>query len=802
MQTNDVGYIVFWIVLYLTLLFTVIFSIVYLISSWWQKQMDKKYGYDFTFLQVKMPPLNEIEIKSAEQFFASLSGFRRSFWDFLLKGEYRISFEIVSKVTGIGFYVVVPDEIVTLVEKQINGAYPEAEIDIVDPNEIWDRGTYTSVAELKLAGASYYPIKNYEDLKSDALSAITSTMSKLQDNEVLAVQYVIQSAGESWKREGERFVSDVKNKGANPEKKTNIDTSFLEGVEKKIVKPGFYVSIRVISIADSKVAAETHIRNIVSSFDQFTDFKYNKFKRTWHFSSKKLVDNFIHRRISNFEITIPIFEVNLFRSSSILNIAELATIFHFPNKEIKTPNIIWLHSRKSQAPTNLPDEGLYLGKSIFRGVNKKVFMAPKDRTRHFYIIGQTGTGKSEFMKSLALQDIANGEGLAFIDPHGSDIDDILSKIPDHRKDDVILFDLSDTERPLGLNLLEAENEEQKHMIINAFIALLYKLYDPNHQGIMGPLLERAIRNVMLTAMEDPNATMVDVMRLLIDPKYVQKFIPLIKDPMVKKYWTDEVAKTSENRKGETMGYFVAKFDRFVTDKTMRNILGQPKSSFRFSDIMAQKKILLVDLSKGKIGEENSNFIGLLLVPRILATALARAKFLGKEDFPDFFLYVDEFQNFATPDFAVILSEARKYKLNLVVAHQFISQLSDEIKTAVFGNVGTMTVFRIGVDDAEYLESQFEPTFTKTDLANNPNGAAYVKLLVNGHPTPPFSMSVDWDMITKTQKSSEMTNYIREMSRTKYGTPVAEVEEYINRRAGLYDKETTPEAPAKLPKLPF
>jgi hypothetical protein len=404
------------------------------------------------------------------------------------------------------------------------------------------------------------------------------------------------------------------------------------------------------------------------------------------------------------------------------------------------------------------------------------------------------------MKTLALQDIENGEGLAFIDPHGSDIDDILEKIPEHRANDVILFDVSDIERPLGLNILESHSEEDKHMIINSFIALLYKLYDPNRQGIMGPQLERAIRNVMLTAMADPDSTLVDVLRLLIDDAYAKSFLPKLEDPLVKRYWTDEMAKTSDYHKSEKMGYFVSKFDRFVTDRTMRNILGQPKSAINFPKIMAEKKILLVDLSKGKIGEENSNFLGLILVPRILQAALGRASKLGKEEFPNFYLYVDEFQNFATPDFATILSEARKYKLNLVVAHQFVSQLTEEIKEAVFGNVGTMAVFRVGAEDAEFLESQFEPTFLQSDLINLPVGNYYTRLLVNGHPMKPFSMKVDWDMVNEANaaKDSDLAQEIRERSRLNYGVSRKEVEEYISKRSGLEVEEEKPQPRKRIP----
>lgn len=797
-------YNIFWIIVYSLILVSAVFGTVVVIANIKRSKLEKLEEFKLTFLQVKLPPDNEIEIKAAEHMFSNLTSFRKGFWKALFTGQYRISFEIVSKSNGIGFYVVVPDQIAALVEKQINAAYPSAEIDIVNPQEIWDRGEYTNVAELKLKGPTYYPLKGYEDLKNDSLSSITNAMSKLDENEVIAVQYVLQPANDNWRLAGRRFISSIKDKSSNPDKKVNIDTSFLEGVEKKIAQAGFNTKIRVVAIAKDKLSTETHIQSMLAAFEQFTDMNYNRLVKRTFVSSKKLVDDFIFRRLSVKEVYVPVMGIQLYSNCAVLNTIEMATVFHFPNKNIETPNITWLGARRSSAPVSTPNTGLYLGKSEFRGVSKQIYMNEEDRARHFYIVGQTGTGKSQFMMWLALQDIKAGKGLAVIDPHGTDVEELLTKIPPERRDDVILFDAADTERPMGINMLEAKSEEEKHMLINSFIALLYKLYDPNHQGIMGPILERAIRNVMLTAMTDPGATFVDVMRLLIDDKYHKKFLDKITDPLVKRYWTDEVANTSQNRKGETMGYIVSKFDRFITDKTMRSILGQHKSSFNIADVMAQKKILLVDLAKGKIGEENSNFIGLLLVPRILSAALSRHQLVVTgQDFPPFYLYVDEFQNFATPDFATILSEARKYKLNLTVAHQFIAQLDEQIKDAIFGNVGTTCVFRVGAEDAEFLEQQFQPKFTKSDLINLPVGNCYVRLLVNGQPTAPFSMHVDWNELTAVTKNTQFAQELKEESRMKYGVPAEEVEEYVKERAGYNDQPELPPLPDfSKAKLPF
>lgn len=785
------------------LIFLVFFSVFIIlgVTSWLRKRKEKENQYKLTFFQILVPKDNEIETKAAEHMFSNLMGFKKSFWKALFTGQHRISFEIVSKSEGIAFYVVVPDEISAIVEKQINAAYPSAEIDVVYPPEIWDRGKYTKVVELKIQGPAYYPIKEYEALKNDSMSSITSAVSKMQDSQVTAIQYVIQPAEDSWRLAGRRFISSVKERNANPEKRSNVDEKFLEGVENKISNPGFYIRIRVVSIAEDKMTAESQIQNVVSAFEQFTDTSYNRFVKKNFISSKRIISDFIYRRLGVKKLQFPIVGTQVYSNVSVVNNIEMATIFHFPNKNIGTPNILWLGARRSSAPTNLPEEseGMYIGKSLFRGVEKKIYITDEDRTRHVYIIGQTGTGKSWLMKWMALQDIKRGEGVAFVDPHGTDIDELLEKIPPERKNDVIVFDAADRERPLGINMLEAKDDTERNMLINSFIALLYKLYDPNHQGIMGPLLERSIRNVMLTAMVDPEATMIDVLRMFIDENYSKKFLDKVTDPLVRRYWTDEVANTSQNRKGETMGYFVSKFDRITTDKTMRNIIGQKKSSFNFDNVMSQKKILLIDLAKGKLGEENSNFIGLLLIPRILTAALRRHQLKG--DFPNFFLHVDEFQNFATPDFATILSEARKYKLNLTVAHQFISQLTDDIKTAVFGNVGTICSFRVGVDDAEYLETQFAPTFTKQDLTNLPVGNAYMRLLVKGQPSPPFSFFVDANDVRSVKRDPALAEEIRELSRLKYGTPAEEVEEFINKRL-TEDSSKDIESSLDFKKLPF
>lgn len=417
-------------------------------------------------------------------------------------------------------------------------------------------------------------------------------------------------------------------------------------------------------------------------------------------------------------------------------------------------------------------------------MSKPVFMNMDDRRRHMYIIGKTGTGKSEFLKDMIMQDIRAGHGVALIDPHGDLVEDILPMIPPSRAEEVILFDPSDTSRPMALNMLDAKTEDEKHYVVSSVIGLMYKLFDPHQTGIIGPRFEHAVRNAMLTVMYEPGSTFIEVVRVLTDSQFVQELLPKVLDPIIRRYWTDQIAQTSDFHKSEVLDYITSKFGRFVTNKMIRNIIGQSQSAFNFRQIMDDGKILLVNLSKGKIGEENSSFLGLIMVPRILVAAMSRQD-IPKEQRRDFFLYVDEFQNFATPDFAQILSEARKYKLNLTVANQFIGQMEEEVKNAIFGNVGSIVSFRVGVNDANYLQHEFQPTFTEADLINIEKYNTYIKTIVGGEPVPPFSMDLTRDMAAEKAASNlRVAELIKELSRLKYGKDLATVEAEINRRAKL------------------
>jgi type IV secretory pathway TraG/TraD family ATPase VirD4 len=397
---------------------------------------------------------------------------------------------------------------------------------------------------------------------------------------------------------------------------------------------------------------------------------------------------------------------------SVLNVEELATIYHFPNKDITVPNIDWLLAREIPADNRISSDigskdTIWVGNNVFRDKVKRICFQREDRRRHSYILGQTGTGKSWIMTRMIIQDIYNGDGVCFIDPHGQTAEMILERIPPERVEDVIYFNAADFERPFGLNIMEFYNEQHMHQVVNSFIALLIRLFAPHNQGYVGPMMQQAVRNSMLTAMSEKGSTLIEVVRILQDEKWVQeKWLPLIKDELVRRYWIDQVAKTDQKTKSESLGYFISKFDKFTTNLVIRNIIGQSQSSFDFRDVMDNRKILIVNLAKGLLGDENMSFIGLLLVQKMLAAALSRED-IPESERKDFFFYADEFQNFATEEFTSILSEARKYRLNLTLAHQYIGQLPEDIKGAVFGNVGSLFITRCSNEDAVFLEPQFE-----------------------------------------------------------------------------------------------
>jgi hypothetical protein len=779
---------IFLLELVTVIVLVAIFLVAFLL--WLRNRKREWESLNSTLLQISVPRENETKIDAAEQLFSSIASIRQV-WAFnklfFFRAQPHLSFEIVGLPGDIRFYVHVPNKYKDFIEKQINGAYPDAEIvQVNDPSakqinnriigteyNIFSQDGKVAFLSFRLKESNYVPIRVFKDLPTDPLSSITSVLAKMGEGEGAVIQILVRSAGGAWKKHGRNYISSTKKNEANPEKASyKADSKELEGIESKISKAGFDTVIRIVVCSKTKEAARTHLMNIGNAFSQYNGL--NSIKVNKNYFKGWFMNDFIFRYF-------PVIE---FGQVSVMSSEELATVFHLPNKSIMTPGIHWLHSKRAPAPSELPSSGLYLGKSVYRGISKPIYIEKDDRRRHTYIIGKTGTGKSEFLKSMIMQDIQAGEGLAVIDPHGDLVEDILRMMPPRRAEEVILFDPSDTERPMGFNMLEADTEQQKHFVVNSIIGLMYKLFDPNKTGIIGPRFEHAIRNAMLTVMYEPGSTFIEVVRILTDQKFVQEMLPKIQDPIIKRYWTDQIAQTSDFHKSEVLDYIVSKFGRFVTNKMIRNIIGQSVSAFNFRKVMDEGKILLVNLSKGKIGEENSNFLGLVLVPKILVAAMSRQD-MPMEDRRDFFLYVDEFQNFATPDFAQILSEARKYRLNLVVANQFIGQMDEEIKNAIFGNVGTIASFRVGVTDSNYLQHEFAPIFNENDLINVDKFNAYMRTIVRGEPVSPFSLDTTKDIShEKALQNLKVAELVRELSRLKYGKSVNVIEAEIAQRARL------------------
>ncbi len=750
----------------------------YVLTLMARMKKREQISLEMVTMQVMLPKDNEIKIDAAEQMFASFSSLKKSgFWSFLEVDDV-LAFEIIGKKTDIRFYISAPKRIIDLIEKIIYGYYPNADISKVDePNIFFEEGK-VSYGALVQKNVPYLPLKTYKDIPTDPLASLTSALSKMDDKEGAIIQFLIRPANSKWKSAGKSHVATIKKNEANPEKATfKNDPKALEKIDEKTSKPGFETAIRMVVSSPTKEKADIHLRNMKNAFSQFNSDQNTLTKPRMFFKGGFMI-NFIYK-------FFPVFEPNFTKSISIFTSEELGTMFHFPNKTVETPHIQWIKSKTAPVSSEVPTSGgTFMGFAYHRGEKRPVHILDKDRLRHTYIIGKTGTGKSELLLEMIKQDINKGQGVCVIDPHGDLIDTTIRYIPPNRAEDVIYFDPSDTDRPMGLNLLEAQTEEQKHFITGAIINLMYKLYDPQRTGIIGPRFEHAIRNAMLTIMYEPGATFIEIVRIMTDPKFVQELLPKVTDPMIRRYWTDQIAQTADFHKSEVLDYIVSKFGRFVTNKMMRNMIGQSKSAFDFRQVMDEGKILLVNLSKGKLGEENSTFLGLLLIPKILAAAMSRVD-VPEEQRRPFYLYVDEFQNFATPDFAVILSEARKYKLALTVANQFIGQMDEEVKNAVFGNVGTKICLRLGVTDASFMQREFQPYFNETDIINIDRYHAYMQTIVNNDPVSPFAIDTTKDVVKlKAEANESIAQAIIQLSRLKYGRPRELVEAEIQQRAKL------------------
>ncbi len=743
---------------------------------WWQRWKDREArSLKTVLLQVRVPKDNEVKVDAMEQILSSLNVLKSTKGIFSTQPPEHLSLEIVARHGDITYYLSVPENLQDLIEKQIHSAYTGADVRAVEEYNIFSEEGEVAWAQVGLAEMAYKPLRTYKELPVDSMSSVTSALAKMGEHEAAVIQILLSGISGDWKKAGKSFISDTKKKESDPQKASyKVDSRLLEAVDNKVSRPGFGVTMRVVVVSHTQEAAKQHLANIKGTLEQFNS-GHNRLAEEKVWIPKSFMDDFIYRYPRMLHLT---------GKQSVLTVDEIASLYHFPNKTVETPNINWLTSKTAPASPLIPVDGLYLGKSVFRGVERPITIRDKDRQRHMYIIGKTGMGKTEFMKTMIMQDIRNGKGVAVVDPHDL-AEQILDYIPPERAEDVIFFDPADMERPMGMNIMDAKTEDERHFVTSVVINLMYKLYDPHKTGIVGPRFEHAIRNSMLTVMEAvPGGTFMEIVRLQTDMRYVQELLPKVKDPVVRRYWTDQIAQTADFHKSEVLDYIVSKFGPFVTNKMMRNIICQSTSTFDFRKIMDEKKILIVRLNKGALGEMNANFLGLLLVPKLLMAALSRAD-VPEDKRPDFHLYVDEFQNFATPDFVTILAEARKYHLNLTVANQFTGQMDQEIKSAIFGNVGTKVMFRVGIEDAPFLAQEFRGVFSEEDLINVDKFHAYVSTMVNNAPVPPFSMDTTKDLEQDAlERNSEVGAMIAELSKLKFGRDREEVEMEINRRSHL------------------
>jgi len=754
----------------------------------------------------------------AETFLDNIGGLKveRSFRTFLFGRTDHFSFEIVRDKEGlISFYLIAPKYLTPYLEQQIHAQFPSAQVEEVEDYNIFSPKSVILGAFLILKRTHILPIKTYLNLNVDPLNAITNSLTKIKEGDSAAIQIIARSAKKEWHRfpakvaremqQGKKINEAMKAAGANPlvkfmgdfvslafpkEKKKEekeekkpyqlspMEQEIVKNIENKNSKAGLNINIRIIVSAKTKEQAKRYLESITNSFAQYTFYEYgNGFQAIIPSKIEDLCQNFIYRQIDE-------------KKSFILNTEELTSLYHFPLPITEIPNIRWLIARKAPAPVEVPKEGLILGKNIYRGQETLIRIKRDDRRRHVYIIGKTGSGKTVLISNMVKQDILNGEGVGVIDPHGDLIEDILGCIPKERAEDVVLFDASDTERPIGLNMLEAKDPGQRDFAVQEMIAIFYKLFPPE---IIGPMFEHNMRNVMLTLMADPEApgTIAEIPRMFSDPDYAKIWLEKLKDPVVRAFWEKEMARTTEFHKSEMLGYLISKVGRFVENEMMRNIIGQSHSGINFREIMDKQKILLVNLSKGKIGEVNANLLGLVIVSKLQMAAMARAE-LPEAERKDFYLYIDEFQNFITDSIATILSEARKYRLCLTMAHQYLGQLlvasavigggggEARIRDAILGTVGTFITFKIGVEDAEILTKEYKPVFNEYDLINVEKFNAYIKLLVDNQPTRPFNIVT----IQPKPGDRKVAETIRQLSRLKYGRPKAIVEKEILERSQL------------------
>ncbi len=789
-------------------------------------------GIEQSLLLIEVPKENEKDALSAEQMFAALHGILRPKSDLTKEGSLQeyISFEIASIGNRIHFYVWTPKHLKDFVEGQIYAQYPSVHIKEVEDDYAGRehlKGKTILGTELALDKDPVLPIKTYESFAVDPISSITQVLSKLDDDEEIWIQVLARPIEDGWSEAGKKFLVDLKGgkKGktlkdvflelplhivsnslhalaAPPEepkedkkddKKDEDPTkkSISAAVSEKVSKLGYEAKIRLVYLGTNSEQARLRMQALIGSFKQYNTLNLNAFVTTGNRSDEELVEEYRARFFPP--------------KGSIMNTAELASIFHLPHKSVETPNIVWNTERTSEPPPTLPIENeadaenlSLFGLTNFRGQRLKFGIKRRDRGRHLYVIGQTGTGKSMLLQLLTLSDIYQDQGFAIVDPHGDLATDIMKYIPEERVKDVIYFNPADIEFPIAFNPMEVTDPNFKNNISSEIVGVLKRMFES-----WGPRLEYILRFTILALLDYPDSTLLGITRMLTDKEFRKKVVREVQDPVVKNFWLNEFASWNDKFANEAVAPVLNKVGAFTANPLVRNVIGQPKSAINLRKLMDEGKILIVNLSQGLIGEDNASILGALMVTKLQLAAMSRAN-LPLDQRRPFYLYVDEFQNFATDSFAVILSEARKYGLYLTVANQYIAQIAETaVKDAVFGNVGSIVTFRVGADDATYLAKYFKPVFEDTDIVTLNNQHILISMSIDGEKSPPFSATT----LMMPEPVEDMSASIIARSRQDYASSKAEVTDAISnwsydmhqKTRGAMDEEAAPgeDAPVRM-----
>lgn len=754
-------------------------------------------------LLLEIPRANDKKELAAEQMFASLHGILRPKAELMREGtlQEHVSFEFAAIGKRIRFYVWTPKHLQNFVEGQIYAQYPTVQIHEVE-EDYAARDLQQSVvhsSELTLIDNEVLPVKTFQSFEVDPLAAITATLAKLEtDDEEMWIQIMARPIDDAWHKRGSKFVDQIKGGGGifggdglnsffrflgqlfealwkppepgesqKPAELSERNKSRITAVEEKTKKLGYQVKIRLVYLGNNKQTARLRMQAMVGTFKQFNTTNLNGFKQT---NASYDPDKIAEYRARFF-----------LDHGSILNIEELASLYHLPHTSVETPNIVWATSKTAEPPSNLPtigtmpdDELSAYGVTNFRGSNIQFGIRRVDRGRHLYIVGQTGVGKSGLLQLLTLSDIYYHQGFGVIDPHGDYATDVLRYIPEHRIKDVVYFNPADRDFPIGFNPLEVTDPNLKNHISSELVGVLKRMFDS-----WGPRLEYILRYTLLALLDYPNSTMLDITRMLTDKKFREDVVKMVQDPVVRNFWINEFGSWNDKFATEAVAPVLNKVGAFTANPLIRNIIGQPKGTFSIRQVMDKGQILIVNLSRGLVGEDNAAILGAMMVTKIQLAAMSRADIPHIEDRRPFYLYVDEFQNFATDSFAVILSEARKYGLNLTVANQYVAQMTPNVRDAVFGNVGSLVSFRVGADDAHVLQRYFEPQFESQDLIQLHNQSFVAAMSISGEKSPAFSGRT----LRLPPVQTDHTQQIVEHSRSLYSRNREEVETEIEKSTG-------------------